>query len=93
MTDKSYFALKELMTAVENGEDALAEAGLLVEKAQASAVFTAEDKKAADYFFKSIEIHHCDRINALAYKFYKTYRDNETYGDNDMEGTDDGETA
>lgn len=34
MTDKSYFVLKELIAAVENGEDALAEAGLLVEKAQ-----------------------------------------------------------
>lgn len=87
MTDKSYFALKELMAAVENGEDALDEAGLLVEKAQAIAVFTAEDKKAADYFFQSVEIHHRYRINALAYKFYETYRDN------DLEDVDDGETA
>ena len=84
MTDKSYFALKDLMTEVENGEDALEKAGLLVEKAQASAVFTAEDKKAADYFFQSVEIHHRERINALAYKFYETYRDNDT------EGVDDG---
>ena len=84
MTDKSYFALKDLIAAVEAGEDALAEAGLLVEKAQASVVFTAEDKKAADYFFQSIEIHHRERIDALAYKFYETYRDN------DRECADDG---
>lgn len=85
MTDKSYFALKDLMTAVENGEDALAEACLVVKNAQASVVFTEADKKAADFFFQSIEMHHRERIDALAYKFYETYRDNDMEAANNDE--------